>query len=95
MEARGGTKRQLFGIFLAFSESSHQMGPEKPLGARKSQKVAKWVTLMTQWGQRVVLDAVRTKNLAMPMFGVPNMLSITLFWLVLKIIQSTQNLKLG
>ena len=46
MEARGGTKRQLFGIFLAFSESSHQMGPEKPLGARKSQKVAKWVTLM-------------------------------------------------
>ena len=46
MEARGGTKRQLFGIFLAFSESSHQMGPEKPLGARKSQKVAKWVTLL-------------------------------------------------
>ena len=41
----GGTKRQLFGNFLAFSESSHQLGPEKPCGARKSLKVAKWVTL--------------------------------------------------
>ena len=30
MEAGGGTKRQLFGNFLAFSESSHQLGPEKP-----------------------------------------------------------------
>ena len=46
MDAGGGTKRQLFGNFLAFSESSHQLGPEKPCGARKSQKVAKWVALM-------------------------------------------------
>ena len=45
MEAGGGTKRQLFGNFLAFSESSHQLGLEKPCGARKSQRVAKWVTL--------------------------------------------------
>ena len=46
MDAGGGTKRQLFGNFLAFSESSHQLGPEKPCGARKSQKFAKWVTLV-------------------------------------------------
>ena len=46
MEAGGGTKHQLFGNFLAFSESLHYLGPEKPLGARKSPKVAKWVTLM-------------------------------------------------
>ena len=46
MEAGGGTKRQLFGNFLAFSESSHQMGPETPCGARKSKKLAKWVTLL-------------------------------------------------
>ena len=45
MEAGGGTKHQLFGNFLAFSESLHYLGPEKPLGARKSPKVAKWVTL--------------------------------------------------
>ena len=46
MEAGGGTKHQLFGNFLAFSESLHYLGPEKPLGARKSPKVAKWVTLL-------------------------------------------------
>ena len=46
MEAGGGTKHQLFGNFLAFSESLHYLGPEKPLGARKSPKVAKWVTLV-------------------------------------------------
>ena len=45
MEAGGGTKHQLFGNFLTFSESLHYLGPEKPLGARKSPKVAKWVTL--------------------------------------------------
>ena len=50
-EAGGGTKRQLFGNFLAFSESSHQLGPEKPCGARKSQRVAKWVTL--EWREVV------------------------------------------
>ena len=46
MEAGGGTKHQLFGNFLAYSESSHQFGLEKPCEARKSQKTANWVTLM-------------------------------------------------
>ena len=41
VEARGTLKRQLFGHFLAFSESLHQMGPEKPCGARKSSKLCK------------------------------------------------------
>ena len=45
VEARGTLKHQCFGNFLAFSKSSHQLGPEKPCGARKSQKFAKWVTL--------------------------------------------------
>ena len=46
MEAGGGTKRQLFGNVLAFSEPSHQLGLEKPCEARKSHKTANWVTLM-------------------------------------------------
>ena len=44
--ARGTLKHQFFGNFLAFSESLHYLGPEKPLGARKSPKVAKWATLI-------------------------------------------------
>ena len=45
-EGKGPSKRQLFGNFLAFSESSHQTEPENACGARKTKKVGKWVTLV-------------------------------------------------
>ena len=41
MEAWGTSKHQLFPIFLAFSESLHQMEPENACGAKKSQTFAK------------------------------------------------------
>ena len=41
MGSWGTLKRKLFAIFLAFSESLHQMEPENASGAKKSKKPAK------------------------------------------------------